>query len=177
MISASISVHTVTYVVNIGTRCKNYILVFFQSLSHDGYILMCIFSIQNPKGFDSDKFTADFSAACRQVFETCRDGLLILRALAIRASNPQNVLARVSFLAQNFPLHPPPHRDDAVAMASNLAISPKLPRPVLLVLESQAAFGFFLSSSLHQLSELRKYTSKFWQGITSHFQTYQRNTH
>ena len=44
--------------------------------------------------------------------------------------------------------------------------------------ESQAAFGFFfLSFPLQGLLEPRKYTSTFWQGITSHFQTYQRNTH
>ena len=44
-------------------------------------------------------------------------------------------------------------------------------------IKSRAALLFFLSFPLQWLSELRKYTSTFWQGITSQFQTYQRNMH
>ena len=64
----------------------------------------------------------------------CRVGHLILRALAIRATNSQNALARISFhlpkslnsLPPQSTLPPPqPHRDHAVATAGQLAISPK----------------------------------------------------
>ena len=53
-----------------------------------------------------------------------RVGHLILRALAIQASNPQNALARISFYSPKS-LPPPPHHDHAVATASQLAILPK----------------------------------------------------
>ena len=60
-----------------------------------------------------------------------RVGHLILRALAIWASNPQNALASIIFTrlencAPRPPHHHPlPHRDHAVATAGKLAISPK----------------------------------------------------
>ena len=53
-----------------------------------------------------------------------RVGHLILRALAIRASNPRNALARISFHSAKSLSPPPPHRDHDVA-TSQLAISPK----------------------------------------------------
>ena len=49
--------------------------------------------------------------------------------------------------------------------------------PSVYSFELRAAFGFFLSFSLQQLSELRQNTSTFCQGITSHFQIYHRNMH
>lgn len=52
-----------------------------------------------------------------------RGGHLILRALAIRVSNPKNALAQISFHSPKS--LPPPHRDHAVATARQLAILPK----------------------------------------------------
>ena len=48
-----------------------------------------------------------------------RVGHLILRALAIQASNPQNALTCISFHSPK-KSPPPPHHDHAVAMACQL---------------------------------------------------------
>ena len=53
-----------------------------------------------------------------------RVGHLILRALAIWVSNPQNALPWISFHSPKS-LPPPPRHDHAVATASQLAILPK----------------------------------------------------
>ena len=60
-------------------------------------------------------------------------------------------------------------------MAGQLAISLKTSsicssRTPLSPLNHKQLSGFFLSFSLQRLLEPRKYTSTYWQGITSHFQ-------
>ena len=113
---------------------------------------------------------------------TIQSWTLNFEALAIRASNPQNVLNRISFhLPKSLPRpnHSLNYRDHAVAMAGQLAISPKTflscsSRTPLNHGQLWFFFSFFSSSTTFRTPEN---ASIFWQGITSHFQTYQRNTH
>ena len=105
-----------------------------------------------------------------------------LRALAIRASNPQNTLIQISFHSPKClpcPNHSLIMIMHAVTMAGQLAISLKTSSSCSshTPLNHGQLWVFFLSFLLQPLSELRKYTSIFWQRITSHIQTYQRNTH
>ena len=76
----------------------------------------------------------------------CRVGHFILRALAIWASNPQNALAQISFhWPESLTLHYPlPHLDHAVAMASQVAISPKTSSSCSSCSPLNHSFGFFL---------------------------------
>ena len=103
-----------------------------------------------------------------------------LRALAIRASNPQNTLIQISFHSPKClpcPNHSLIMIMHAVTMAGQLAISLKTSSSCSShtpLNHGQLSF-FFLFFPLQQLSELWKYTSTFLQGVTSHFQIYQRN--
>ena len=95
-------------------------------------------------------------------------GHLILRALAMRQCTHHLPMHSPRLVFTHPKVYPHPLQcDQVVATACQLDISPK----------TSSSCSSCTPLNHGQLSELQKYTSTFWQGIISHFQTYQRNMH
>ena len=96
-------------------------------LANHSFNLYWILSKHHAPLFDSKR---SWDTVLSQNLHLCtiQSWTLNFEALAIRASNPQNVLNRISFhLPKSLPRpnHSLNYRDHAVAMAGQLAISPK----------------------------------------------------